>query len=375
MKAIVVALSVVSLAACKSTESRPTKPLPFHVAVIPIQDARVREVKVGGDENATEMRFAPDFGDLTQKVADALAHGTFTRVSLLTPRAPSGAVDANADPAEDWQRQARELGADLIVACELSYEPTIRRDTNGNFWLNVPLFLIGGPFCYFLKDQAYSADVELAGTFHDLRAMERTSAQLGDRQAQVVETNARFDGVDMNFIQRAHGNVGKYAVSFLIPAGFLARDSRALASELDDEVVKEISDGFAKSVQQKRDDLVRSKLVSPFYLDPDQVQLSIEGNQLHVRGPVYLLPNSEVDSMTAFRLKLGESKLEHEFGEPQSEPGGPGGRSYLRYDIDDKIDLGKGDGQLTLELVAVARHVRSYTFAVPPRAVVVAQAQ
>jgi hypothetical protein len=373
-----VALSLVLVAsACKSAEAKPTKPLPFHVAIIPIQNGRIRDVKVSDEEGATPMRLEPDYAVLTREIAAALSNGTFTRVSLLTPRAASvpeapasgPAIDANASTAEegdDWQRQARELGADLIVECELSYVPVIRRDTNSNFWLNLPLFLLGGPFCYFLKDQEYSADVELAGTFHDLRAMERTSAELADRQARVASTNARFDGVDMNFIERAQGNVGKYAVSLLIPSGFLAKDSRKLANELDTEVMKDISNGFAKSVHQKREDLVRSSFVSPFYLEPDQVELTVEGSQLHVRAPVYLLPNQEVDVMVEFRLKLAGKTLEREFGEPKSEPG-PGGRPYQRYDIDERIDLGAGEGPLTLDIVGVKRHVRSYTFALPAR--------
>ncbi len=371
MKVCFALLFAVGVVACKSAETQPQKPLPFHVAVIPIQDARIREVKESEDD-ATAMRLAPDYGVLTERIAGALSNGTFTRVSLLTPRTAAAPVDASAGSADaaldddHWQRQARELGADLIVECELSYAPVVRRDTNGNFWLNLPLFLLGGPFCYFLKDQAYSADVELAGTFHDLRAMERTSAQLADRQARVVSTNARFQGVDMNFIQRAQGNVGKYAVSLLIPSGFLAKDSRKLAHELDTEVVNDISAGFAKSVQQKREDLVRSTFVSPFYLDPDQVLLTVEGAQLRVRGPVYLLPNSDVDSMVEFRLKLAGKSVEREFGEPKHEPG-PGGRQYSRYDIDELIELGDGEGLLTLELVAVKRNVRSYTFAVPAR--------
>ncbi len=366
-----------SLLACKSAEQKPAKPLPFHVAVIPIQDARVREMKETPDD-ATDMRLVPDYDALTQKIANALSKGTFTRVSLLTPRkspdvtpaeassGPAAQVAIDEDAGDDWQRQARELGADLIVECELSYAPVIRRDTNSNFWLNLPLFLIGGPFCYFLKDHAYSADVELAGTFHDLRAMERTSAQLADRQARVASTNARFQGVDMNFIERAQGNVGKYAVSLLVPSGFLAKDSRKLANELDVEVVNEISSGFAKSVQQKREDLVRSEFVSPFYLDADQVLLTVEGAHVRVRGTVYLEQNNDVDSMEEFRLKLGGKSVAREFAEPKREPG-PGGRSYLRYDIDERIELGESEGPLTLEVVAVKRHVRSYTFAVPTR--------
>ncbi len=372
MKACFAILFAFSLAACKSAEQQPAKPLPFHVAVIPIQDARPREAKESGD-GATEMRLKPDYEALTQQIARALSSGTFTRVSLLSPRPAALPVDASAgtanpvDEGDYWQLQARELGADLIVECELSYAPVVRRETNSNFWLNLPLFLLGGPFCYFLKDQVYSADVELAGTFHDLRAMERTSAQLADRQARVVSTNARFQGVDMNFIQRAQGNVGKYAVSLLIPSGFLAKDSKKLAHELDIEVAHDISAGFAKSVQQKRDDLVRSEFVSPFYLDPDQVLLTVEGTQLRVRGPVYLLPNNDVDSMVKFRLKLGGKSVEREFGEPKHEPG-PGGRQYSRYDIDERIELGAGEGPLTLDIVAVKGNVRSYTFALPPRA-------
>jgi hypothetical protein len=371
LKALLFALLVTFAAACKSAEPEPVRPLPFHVAVIPIQSARNHEVTASESDDATPMRLTPDYGALTQELASALSHGTFTRVTLLEPR-PAAAADApvNAaagatdDAEDDWQRQAREIGADLIVECELSYTPVIHRDTNPNFWLNLPLFLIGGPFCWFLKDQEYSADVELAGTFHDLRAMERTSAQLADRQARVVSTNARFQGVDMNFIERAQGNIGKYAVTIFVPSGFLAKDSRKLAAELDAEVVKGISDGFARSVQQKRKDLVRSEFVSPFYLDPDQVQLTIEGAQLRVRGPVYLEPSSDVDSMEEFRLKLAGKTIEREFAEPKTETG-PGNRPRLRYDIDERIELGETSGPLTLEVVAVKRHVRSYTFAVP----------
>lgn len=358
------------LSACASTQQEERKPLPFHVAVIPIVNPRLREATQGPGERAggvTAMRLQPNLVALSRTVVRVLDGRVFTRATLLEPELSNTAGESSpAGGPRDRMREARAIDADLVLECELDYDPTIRQEANANFWLNLPLFLLGGPFCYFVKDRSYSADVELLGSFYDVHAIDGESVHLGDRLARILFTNARFQGVDLNFITRAQGNLTKYAVSILIPAGFLAKESDPLAQELEEEVSQTLSSEFARSVQQKRENLVHAQYLAPFWLDSDHMQVEREADgRVRVRGRVHLVNGTSAERMTRYRLRTDEHSVEGEFAAdaPDSGAGRPSA-----YEIYERLEAPDGTTTIKLDLEAGTRNrfLRTYTLAIPP---------
>lgn len=369
MKIHPIAVLVVGLAlsACKSTHrDEAANPLPFHVALIPIVASTVRNAEPVR-EGATDMELAPDLGRLSLEVVRALDRRAFTKVTLL-----AAGGDVPADEAKDardarWVNAARAAGADLVLECSLDLAPAIHREVNGNFWLDFPLFLIGGPFVWFVKDNEYGADVELRGEFYDVSAIDGEDVRLGSPLARVLFASEAFDGVDLNFLQRG-GNVGHYAASILIPSGFLARSNDDLERDLAGIVVDDLSEDFAASVIKKRDELARSDLVAPFHLDPNESRIERDADGgLRLRGTVLLREESAIERMGAYRVRIAGRDVEREFGDP--EPDLRGGR-WIVYRIDEPLVPAAGETTFALELEARARNrfVRTYTFALPTAA-------
>lgn len=359
------ALLAALTAACKSApKEKRTDPLPFHVAVIPLETPIVREANAKADD-ATDMQLTPDLARLSRAISQSLSHGAFTQVSLLS----RDDVDRKGELTSQersarWLAAARKAGADLVLECELELTPTIHQAANGNFWLDFPLFLVGGPFVWFVKDRTYSADVELRGSFYDLGAIDGEEVPLGSPLARVLSAGDSFGDVDLNFFQRK-GNVGHYAASILIPSGFLAHENDDLEKDLDKVVIERLSKDFAASVVKKRDELARSDLVAPFHFDPDDTHVVLEPDGgYRLKGTVLLRDGGVVERMAGYRIRIAGKEIEREFGD--AEPGLRGGR-WIVYRIDERIDAAAGTKTFALELEARARDrfVRTYTFALP----------
>jgi hypothetical protein len=366
--------AILALAACRSTQGTEEKLLPFHVAVIPIQDPVVRDA-AGGHDDETEMRIEPQLDQLSRGVAEALRERTFARVTLLAPFEGDAASDA-VERDEAWVGQALDAGADLILQCRLQYEPVVREEKNGNFWLNMPLFLLGGPFTYFVKDHTYNAEIELSGDFYDLRTLQPSGgpprlrdALVGLREARVLFASERFKGVDMNFLQRADG-FGDYAVSLICPSGFLATESPDLQDEFADRVVDELSTEFALGVQRKRQGLVLADEINlPFYLATDDVRIQPgPDGDLTLRGDVFLSATSRA-TMSTWRLTAGAHTAQGTFRKEDGAPRETGER-YERYRLEGRVAADPDVAYLRLDLAAEEREefVRSYTFHIPGRA-------
>lgn len=378
--------------ACSTAPDVAPEPLPFHVAVAPIDQPVIRvgsSVEHAGD---TDMSLWIDPEALAAELARTLEERCFTRVTLL-----DGPVGGSDTPSGDRRRflveRARAAGADLILECELEYETGIWYERNGNYWPNFLLFLMGGPFCYFLKDYTYHAEAELVAHLYDLNAIDNDEVLLGDRQARLVLSSVNFDGAPMNFVGRNGPKAGKYVVSVLIPSGLLSKETDVLEGRLRQAVVEELGDQLARGLIGKREVLARAGGPAPFYLDLDQLELGVDPDgTISLRGDVHLIQEGLIERMDRYRIQVDSGPVvEHGFGAPlwSAEPGtaGPlealeqsdeelaaaieasaprytGRATRLRYELDERIPATAGPHTVRLELEAGQRDrfVRSYTF-------------
>lgn len=362
------ALVLVSLAcaACRGTPRTPdSQPLPFHVALIPIQSCLIRE-PTAEPEGATSMRLEPDLERFNRTLRDALAARAFTRVTLLEPpHEEPGSPLAPEERDRRWIESAQASKADLVLECELDLVPIVCQEANASFWLDFPLFLLGGPVVWFVKDRTYTVDVELRGTFYDRWALDGEWIRLGDRRARLLETSAAFEGVDLNFLQRADG-AGQYFLSVLVPSGFLAKESESLAAELDAVVADRLSGGLASSVLRKGDELLRSDQTAPFHLAIEETTLAFDEDRLVLEGTVFLRSDARVE-MSRWRVHTGAGTFEGDF---ESARAAPRGERWLAWRFEQVLPIEASDSTVVVELQAGSRDPipRSYTLAIPGRA-------
>ncbi|MEC8653220.1 MAG: hypothetical protein VXY92_11745, partial [Planctomycetota bacterium] len=139
------------LAGCASQSSNVER-LPFHVAIAPPVvrvDAQMASQQRDGD--ATELSLAIDAEKVAEQLAQSMS-ATFMQVTTL-------AADAAASKStRGWAQKARGVGADMLLLPKLTYSPTVHSSLNDRFWLNLPLFAIGGPLNWFVADRSYYCD-------------------------------------------------------------------------------------------------------------------------------------------------------------------------------------------------------------------------
>jgi len=357
MGALLLALLFVS--SCASTEPLERRIIPFHVAIVPMERPIVGEVSPGelpGDE--TDLHLDLDCQELTASLSAALGKYCFSRVTVLEHRDGNETVD----PLERQRllmEAALEAEADLLVEFHLRYDLGIYRENAGTFWLNFPLFLIASPSNWFVDDVGYYADVELTTSVYDVNTMEASGLALGDPAARVISASSRYTGEELNFIERADG-LGSYALSILVPSGFLARGSDDTLEEIHAHVIEEIRSQVVQGIQGRREDLLGTEWIAPFIIDPDELLLTRSGDELLVRGNVRMLGSGSTERVQALSLHAGGESVT-----VRPEFAGPDGVTLFEA----RVPMTATAAALRLECMVGSRDsfVRSYTFDIPGR--------
>lgn len=368
MTRIALAFATLALAACKTAaplDQRP--PLPFHVALAPVASADVRtDLRAGSGGDATEMRIAPDErlqSALTRAIAAALRERAFAQVTILPPATTDPDPAAVAKRDAELVRGAREHGADLLLCVDLAVQPILREEKNGVFWVNFPLFLIGGPFGWWIPDHTYTADAQVTGWFYDPRALGGGADEAALRASrELASASRRAERMDLRFTERAD-DAGDYLLSMVWPCGFLAVESDELEAELAARVVDQLAKGLARSVLEQSAELERGD--APFALDLTRSGIASDGNGSHVlRGVVRLRPTREIETLGSWRVRVGdEPARSRSFA---ARPAAEGGE--LLFAIEEPLGRLDGAASVRLEIEAGERapEVRSYTFRIRP---------
>src|SRR5262249_51635465 len=148
-----------------------------------------------------DMRLELSTDSLSRTLAREL-EPAFVRTTLLERPADADAFAALSPAQRDayWQARARDVGANLLVRTRLSVDPAIHGERNEKFWLNLPLFLLGGPMCYFVGDRTYDVSARLQAEFFEVT---EEHDDLTDFSLLAIPLQAQFQGTDLNFLKRA----------------------------------------------------------------------------------------------------------------------------------------------------------------------------
>jgi hypothetical protein len=361
-------LALVAFASCASQSRRDETVLPFHVALVPIQAATV---SAPADETAPEdgLKLAIDPTTLSTQLQTVLESTCFARVTLLAPPTGSESEEFASWPPEKrkayWLAASANAGADLLLESELRAAPQLRGATNEKFWLNLPLFLVGGPCCYFMGDNSYNGEARLDAWLYDLRPIADAHASLSDGRSELAHVQSRFRGADLDFIDRAGGNIGSYAASILVPAGLLARNSESVEQCVAKHAIDELSQGLMRELRGESEHVLIGEKISSFHVAPEST-LSRDGNALRFHGAV-LLRTGEIQRMDTWRLEADGQKIEGEFGAGTIDRELTTARGrYLRYALDIRLPTPTSTREAKLTLVGGGRDVsvRTFTFEV-----------
>jgi hypothetical protein len=365
-----VLVAAIAASGCASNGPGRDELVPFHIALVPIGVTTVPGSADEEDEDGGGLPPPLDGAATSRALALALERDGFTCATVLDP--PDGvAADEFAAWSterrdEHWVRAGAAAGADVLLECELRVGRRIESRRNEKFWLNLPVFLIGGPFSWFVSDRTYEVDGRLFGRLHELNALAAEEAGLGDRSAELLRLTATFEGTDLDLVDRAGPSPTTYLLSLVVPPGFLAREGERVAGRVAAALVEDLASGVAGELRRGRASLVDADRIASFYLEPG-TEVRREGGRLSVRGEV-VVRRQAWERMEELVVAAGEARRVAAFGEERVDREESTRRmGVVRVPFETELEL-VGDPQtVRVELLGGGRQLalRSYTFPIP----------
>lgn len=360
-------LSLFFAGACSSTAPA-REPLPFHVAVVPINPSLQA---ADSEEEPLSMHLIFDGERVTEAVLTRLEEEAFTRVSLLswpTDEPRSRFLTRSLSERQAWWVQAAqdlEPPADLILVSDFIYSPHIRREANGWFAANLPLYLFTGPLSFLVADHRYEAEVQLTASLFDLNPVYALETDLGRGSSRLATLAASFEGADLNLVDRAGSDLSTYAFSIVIPPGFLAHENEGIPTELVEQALDELGAELAACVLERAELILEPALEGNVRFGSDtRAEVDGEG-RLFLRGSL----EREIGLEAPIRLRLtaGGRTWEETLGGPR--PGRPGSTAPMEAGFTLASATGPaGEARwVRVEVMEGRRALRSFTFPVEPR--------
>jgi len=359
-------------AGCASQGERPEPPLPFHVAVVPLASGSLQAPKAESGRVEEDLSLSLDAASVSREITASLEGKCFARATLLPYPAGLTAEEfenrTNAERNAHWVEASAAAGADLLLECDLRYAPAIASDHNEKFWMNLPLFLLGGPACYFVNDVSYVGEARLDGNVLDLNAVRARLATLDDGRAHLLHVESRFQEATLDFLDRAGGNVGLYGLSILVPAGFLSHESSSAEERLSEEVASHLARGLARAMREGSSEILVAGRLAGFHLDP-KYTVEIRDGAVHFQGEA-VLSRGDRERMESYAVQLGQQTTSGEFGEGTLDSAMSTRRNqYLRYPFSADFSLEPGADHLAIQLTGGGPNpaVRTFTIALADR--------
>lgn len=339
-------LLLLPVAAC-ATQTSSVGQLPFHVAIVPAVLADASSSPDQGDP--TELKLAFDSKRLDAELETALAPA-FTKVTRLAPPRDAEATQAH------WLEAAQQQGADLLLVPTLHYDPAIRTSLNGQFWTNLPLFAIGGPFCWFVPDRSYHCYARLDGDVFDVTTAAGGRNQVLDATSRITQVQRESTEASLNFLDRADG-ISPYLLSVICPAGLVWPRSDAVPAQVDEVVTTSLCAALTKSLQESRTVITEARLVDFF---PRDVRVERAGGTTELVGE-FLLNLGAAQDLGPLRWRLGNRGEWNDalWSEPATaaEEAAKGRRLYGF-----RVPLGNATGTVQLQVQQNDRAQRQRTF-------------
>jgi hypothetical protein len=360
-----------SLASCASTRPPARDPLPFHVALVPTVGQTVESTSE--DEDGL-VPVTIDTRRLDERLRTELESAGFARVTpLALPAIGAPAIAAAGLPADPakwdeiarakwWILAARQADADMIARARVAYRPQAAGELNDRFWLNLPLFLIGGPMCWFVSDRSYAVTAGLDLRLYDLGLVVEELAPLGP-STELGSYQVEYGGRALGFLDRADG-VSSYLLSVVVPAGLLARSNETVSGALAQDAEVKLCEALTNRVQQDRANLLRP-LTLNFSIPPGELAATrLADGKVEVAGAVHFRPERGVESLLYYSINDG-SPIPFDAPKPLADGSFDATEVYA---IKSLASLPQGEGHARVRVVQGGASDRYRTFTVPVRA-------
>lgn len=316
-------LSTVLVSGCGSTSETEDGPViarssPFRVGVAPVRVNTVQFVAdstLGSDEDgATQLRLALDAAEMTRLLAEDLRQSVFADVVQLD--FPVGLDRAefeskvHLEQDQLWFRLGRERNADVVLISDVTVEPIVSTNTNGNFWWNIPVFLFAGPVSYLIDDRDYSANVRLDGSLFDLSSIGALSSEEVIPRKRIAAATSRFESEDLNFLDRADltDDIDSFALTLLLPPGLFAVETGSTLVSLTEEAIGQLCRQLGLELQDRREEAIEAKEVIPFWIDVDKTTAVYADGSINVISEAVLVRKAGPEALYGYRLSVdGES--------------------------------------------------------------------
>ncbi|MEW6744292.1 MAG: hypothetical protein AB1486_16180 [Planctomycetota bacterium] len=350
---------IASAGACASSEIRERQALPFHVALIPVTATLTQPDAV--NEEALEIKLEIDPKLTTRAMQEALDGKHFVKTSALPPPDNEQSSRWTDDEwGQYWVERATALNADLILQAELEYRPQLHTELNDKFYLNLPLFFLGGPFCWFISDRSYFYEARLRLTIYDRAFIEHRKWKSLERAAEILPPFPAQTAqvVDLDFLDRG-SHVGHYLGTVIWPAGAWARDNDTVKHSLQEEVLRQLVSVMTEEIDRRRAEINEADLVADAYLDLDTTRVSVSGNRIRIEGDC-IQKRRGLGLLDAYSVELPDGKrIPFTFEAPAEQRG----RDRYVYRIAANVETTTPIETLRLLLDDQGR-IRPYTLAV-----------
>jgi hypothetical protein len=362
--------ALLKLCGCAAEPGEYARPLPYRLAIVPFTvqslGAGTAETDPEREEGDVRIQLPPQLA--REMLVERLDGGRFAEARMLS--FPDEAVLAEFErlPRDQkdqyWIRAARETGANLIMECDLKVSQKVDSWLNEKFWLNLPLFLLGGPASYFVKDRSYYGDARLQFTIHLLDPLVDQRTTLSDGRAQVLRSEVRFNETSLDFLDRTGFSPFPYVASLVIPCGLLVVNSDRVRLALEHAIAEQLSRLLEREIRESSPQIVRADYVSAFYLDP-KIHVAEEGSSVQISGEV-VLRQGALQRLDAYTIKVGHHSVSYDFGISRIDTGLSTERNvYLRYALVGRLPREDDAGFVEIEMRAGGRDRERRTFCVP----------
>jgi hypothetical protein len=370
LRALLVLAGLLATAGCASTRGAAGGTLPFKVAVIPFDAAALPDGRgsegtaaAAADEGDTiAPRFDP--ARLADAVRDALRDRFADAVVLPWPAGTSieeFQKRSRAEQDEWWRRACAAADADLVLECDAKVPRRATYGANEAFWLNLPLFLIGGPFCWFVDDTSYHGEARLEAVLHQVLPIAGGRATLADGDAEVARFEVRLDEVRMDFLDR--GEPLGYVLSFVIPPGLLDRNNAHVEEHFARALGDGLAAGLARRVDESAGTILASESLADFYLLRD-VRAVASGGAVVVTGAVEVRSES-AGEMRGCVVHCGDRSVDGTLAEARPDPARSSERApRSRIAFSATVPRGQGADRVRIELTQGGRDPIGRTFTV-----------